>query len=333
MADDPQILPQIPEALRVAARQGTLVPFIGAGVSRLCGCPSWDQFANIALEFFVTEGVLNYSQLQQLYAIPNARVRLSIALGLQARYGRRIDFRRMLQTTNPDLRATGERVYGHIARLAPLVITTNYDEWADNAVAHAPDPNLASETDPLSSDQPPRRVLFRPSELTVASLSLKNAVIHIHGSVREPSTMVFSTRHYLERYAGHHVSSRGVSENPYLSFLEVLFRTKTVLFIGYGISELEILEYVIEKARGAPTSANQLPRHFLVEGFYSHQREVRREIEEYLLRECSIGLVPFSLDAKDHNQLEEVLLHLSREIPAGPLLVLERLREMEALLE
>lgn len=45
--------PDIPEELYLAAGRKELVPFIGAGVSRLVGYPDWNKLANEALEFFV----------------------------------------------------------------------------------------------------------------------------------------------------------------------------------------------------------------------------------------------------------------------------------------
>jgi hypothetical protein len=58
-------IPQIPKALHLAALQRKLVPFIGAGVSQLGGCPSWHDFANRALRFFVTHGKLSHAQLRE----------------------------------------------------------------------------------------------------------------------------------------------------------------------------------------------------------------------------------------------------------------------------
>jgi hypothetical protein len=53
MADDELLLvPSVPDALREAARLGTLIPFIGAGISRLAGCPTWAQFADGAFTCF-----------------------------------------------------------------------------------------------------------------------------------------------------------------------------------------------------------------------------------------------------------------------------------------
>jgi hypothetical protein len=77
-------LPKIPEALRVAASTRRLVPFIGAGVSQLGGSPGWDEFANLALKFFVTHGKLSHAALDQIMGL-TSRVKLSVALDLEFR--------------------------------------------------------------------------------------------------------------------------------------------------------------------------------------------------------------------------------------------------------
>jgi len=61
MIEKIEALPNIPAALRQAALQSTLVPFIGAGVSPLGGCPDWTGFANAALNYFVQENKLSHA--------------------------------------------------------------------------------------------------------------------------------------------------------------------------------------------------------------------------------------------------------------------------------
>jgi len=56
MADEISPIPPIPEGLREAAQRGTLIPFVGAGASKLAGCPGWNEFADGALSFFVDQG-------------------------------------------------------------------------------------------------------------------------------------------------------------------------------------------------------------------------------------------------------------------------------------
>ena len=49
-------IPHIPDGLREAALRGILIPFVGAGASRLAGCPGWSDFADGALRYFVDLG-------------------------------------------------------------------------------------------------------------------------------------------------------------------------------------------------------------------------------------------------------------------------------------
>jgi hypothetical protein len=91
-------------------------------------------------------------------------------------------------------------------------------------------------------------VVYRPERINPALLSQPNTVIHLHGSLREPETMIMTTSDYISRYAAYNRSSNDPqTENPVLTFLSFLFQHRTVLFIGYGLEELEILEYVLRR--------------------------------------------------------------------------------------
>jgi|SRR5882762_3755680 len=124
VADDIPLLPLIPDYLRLASRQGTLVPFVGAGLSQLAGCPGWDAFADGALRYFVEQRALKHGEFEQLKTLP-ARVKLSIAKGLEQKHRLRIDFASLLRTANPTARKTGQRVYDALSRLASTFVTTN----------------------------------------------------------------------------------------------------------------------------------------------------------------------------------------------------------------
>ena len=55
-------------------------------------------------------------------------------------------------------------------------------------------------------------------------------------------------RNYVRHYANDRFPRGAKAENNVLTFLEFLFTQKNVLFVGYGLDELEVLEYVIGKA-------------------------------------------------------------------------------------
>ena len=136
---------------------------------------------------------------------------------------------------------------------------------------------------------------------------------------------------YIQRYANDRGTGGSATENRALTFLEYLFEQHTVLFIGYGLEELEILEYVILKARRQPNTANNEARHYLLSGFFSHQSTLLSSMQDYYLRECGIQLIPFLRDQKDHHQLLEVLEDFAERMPASAPLVLQEEQELEHL--
>lgn len=86
---------------------------------------------------------------------------------------------------------------------------------------------------------------------------------------------------YLFRYASHQLSKGSDGENPFLTLLENIFKLKTVLFVGYGLSELEVLEYVLQKKGPAPNVEQFEQKHFILQGFFSHQVDLARSLKEY----------------------------------------------------
>ncbi len=323
-------LPNVPEELRLAARRGSLVPFIGAGVSQLAGCPGWNAFANGALKFFVEQGKLTHAQYDQMSRL-QSRIKLSLALDLERRYSMPIDFTGLLKS--PDNKSFGEKAYYGLAQIGSTIITTNYDEWLDNPITEKR--GLTSRDS--SSDLPylVRKSIYIRDEIDVRALDQKNTVIHIHGSVKNRDSMILTTTHYLDRYASHRIDGgKADGENRFLTFLEQLFRLKSVLFVGYGLEELEILEYIVQKAGQVKAEKGEAepPHHFVVQGFFSHEIEIARSLEAYYLQ-FGIGLLPFSRDERDWEQLVHVIEHLAREIPAHPTLPLQIQKEMEELLQ
>ena len=325
--------PKIPLELRTAALQSKIVPFIGAGVSQLGGCPGWDEFANAALKSFVKEGKLRHDQLDQIRLL-SSRAKISMALELESEHGLPIKFAELLKPSDEHKKKTGDRVYQNLSRLATTFVTTNYDDWLDQTP-----PAVLQPAQTVSPSQPPnipRRSFCKRNEITVENLGVPNAVFHIHGSVHERDSMILTTIDYLHRYSSHRIDGIADKENPFLTFLEMLFKHNNVLFVGYGLNELEILEYVVQKGiqkkppRGE-AQKEEAPHHYVLQGFFSHEIELARSLDRYF-RQFGIGLLPFSRDERDWDQLIEVIDYLAAEIPPGPVMNLPKLAEMEDLL-
>jgi SIR2-like domain len=331
VSEDILPIPPIPSGLREAAQRGTLIPFIGAGASRIAGCPSWSEFADGALRCLVEDGNFSHKQLDQIRHL-NPRVKLSIALGLEKEQAIRINFRKLLHPSGKKDNAKGQKLFGSLCKLGKTFVTTNYDEWLDEEIGMPIVAVGATSNPTMSGGANARRIIHKVHDLTPANLNQPNTVIHLHGSLVDPGGMILTTQHYVRHYANDRLSGSADKENRVLTFLEHLFQQKTVLFVGYGLEELEILEYVILKARRRPGAESQEAKHYLLQGFYSHEHELMRSLARYYLEECGIQLIPYLRDHKDWDQILDVLEEFARTVPASNPLYLQEFMEMRDLL-
>jgi hypothetical protein len=227
MPDQLLPIPQVPEGLREAAQRGILIPFIGAGVSRLAGCPSWTEFADAALRWLIFDGKFTYSQLDQIRQL-HPRVKLSLARTLAAEKNTVIDFRTLLHPKARREHEKGCRLYRSLFTLGKTFVTTNYDEWLDERLPE-PTPAAIPAVQPAPADTPPGkpiRVVHKVDELLPALLSEPNSVIHLHGSLRDPAGMILTTRDYVRHYANDRLLADPQRENRVLTFLDFLFQGK-----------------------------------------------------------------------------------------------------------
>jgi hypothetical protein len=328
VSDEILPVPPIPDGLREAAQTGTLVPFIGAGASQIAGCPSWSSFADSALRFFVMQNKFSHSQLAQIGHL-NPRVKLSIARGLQEELGLPIDFGKILYPSGRNVNPKGRQLYASLSKLGKTFITTNYDEWLDEQIENPLSLSSPAEPSKSTSSIVRRHIFYRTQDLTAANLNLSNSVIHLHGSVLDSDSMILTTADYIRHYANDRSYQNSIDENLVLTFLSHLFQEKTILFVGYGLEELEILEYKIAKAR----HPNPEARHYILQPFFSHERELMRSMRRYYLRDCGIELIPYLRDQKDWEQLLDVLEDFAEKVPASDLIYLQEFKEMADLLD
>jgi len=324
------LIPDPPAGLIDAAIRTTLVPFIGAGVSQLAGCPRWSEFADKVIDWLVAEHALDAAQRSQLGNL-SPRVKLSVAKLAAQGKGIDIDYRGILQKTGEwKKNLDGRRIYSHISALASKFVTTNYDEWLDIVFPPELTPESIDTKDDRREEQR-RNPLYLPSDIRADNFLTPNSVVHLHGALADPATMVLSTSDYIHRYANGGRREDGQEENNVLCFLEYLFREKTVLFIGYGLDELEILEYIIMKAKASARQSANVAGHYLLQGFFSFEDKICDSLHEYFLKECGIELIPFRRDENDWKQLIHVLEAFAKALPANDELIVQQLAEMEEL--
>lgn len=198
----------MPPEILTAAKNKELVLFVGAGLSRLVGMPSWDEMAAKQLEYLRQKGALNHSDVSQLRSL-NPQKQLSIAMDTAEGLGLELDLAAGLRLD--DANGEASRIYQYVNRMGCVCVTTNYDELLN---PH----DIGRQNDGSTTRAGVRRITEK--EEFKSGLVGQGAVIHLHGSVENQETMIVSTREHLEHYADQNL--RG--------FLEELFRSDLAWF-------------------------------------------------------------------------------------------------------
>jgi hypothetical protein len=283
------------QVLKDAAKHGELVVFVGAGASMLCGSPNWRGFANQVVGTLEKgDGVLSFLEAEQLRGLGDSRRTLSIAMELAKENGIAIDFDSILHPTKPE--AIGSELYELLSSLRPVFVTTNYDKWLDDVGPEelSSEVKIGGEAEPAKG--PSKRAKYYLREhLSPALLAERGAVIHLHGSYTDPSSMVVSLKDYIEHYADQKVQA----------FLAAMFKNHTVLFVGYGLEELEVLDHIIRSNESLRTGTAE-PRHFLLYAYRSTESVQTRFVERFFRDQCGVCVVPYCIDAKGYQEVVNV---------------------------
>jgi len=267
--------PSLPEGLKSASEDNRLVVFIGAGISRLVGCEGWDSLADSLIST-----CFDYGEAEQIKnATLSSKEKITIAYHqsktkrANKKFWTRFKKALLIGKSKNKLDL---RIYESLSKLNTLYITTN----ADGLMEH----------------------LIPAWSTKCSSTNLENAkppfLFYLHGrygdgTEREKSSLVFTVDSYLEAYA----------DPNRLEFLKTVFRTKTVLFVGYGMSEFEVLDHLFVKTeQGRPKEI----RHYILEGFCSYELSLCKAKEQYY-QSLGIGLIPFNKDRNGFNQQISVI--------------------------
>ena len=125
-------------------------------------------------------------------------------------------------------------------------------------------------------------------------LNEPGTVVHLHGVISKPETMIVTTKDYLEHYDHENVQE----------FLGELFEKKTILFLGYGLEEAEILEHILRRGAVKRTSVR---RRFALQGFFLSQKPLYENLHTYYEKSFGVHLLGFIRDHENYKRLEAII--------------------------
>lgn len=316
-------IPDVPEQILEASSRGRLVIFVGAGVSRIINCPSWDEFANHLLDDLNEKGEINFFEKKELFKL-QARKKLSICSEIYKE--KKIPPPNYREIFRGDQELDEKyKIFNNLYRMNAIYVTTNYDNHLDKE-AEKRRPKLSAyfsdEKPGGKADIPIERgkVICDEKDLLISNLS-NGTVIHLHGSVKDPKTMIVTLVDYMNHYYGE------TSKIP--TFLREIFNFYTVLFIGYGLEEYEILEFMISTIR---KNQNYFSHYILLPFFLSQKNIVNLQKKYY--KSMGIELIPYYMDKSGPCQLAKIIEEWAKQIgpTAKPQTFLDKLRIIDEVL-
>jgi hypothetical protein len=174
-------------------------------------------------------------------------------------------------------------VFSDLLRFNSLILTTNADTHFHNLYREE---NIAYRLADFSLPPDPTKLY------------------HVHGCIKDPNSLVFTLPEYIKRYSERH----GIR-----AFLEEVFNRYTVLFIGYGMNELDLLEFLILRSDHRSTTRTPEAKHFLLWPYYRTEESILACHRLYY-QDMDIQVLPYAKDDAGYNQLIKVVEQWAAEI-------------------
>ena len=232
--------PKFEENILKAFENSKLVFFLGAGVSRIMGIMGWDDFS----AFLIRKAFPDYKDHSAILRdISSSKERITIAFKKFEQDNRLDEFYKHFgqgMTPKSDVFQSKENIYKILNRFEALFLTTNADNLFEEVLGSA----LCHEDYSLT-------ILKRETQRR------QNHLFYLHGHYTEnidklKNNLVFTAPQYVERY----------NDQNFIGFLRAIFEEdNTIVFIGYGLNEFELIDYIVTKAvRTLSSTKSQLSK-------------------------------------------------------------------------
>jgi hypothetical protein len=285
----------IPEEVIDNLRRKKLAFFIGAGVSRIIGCKGWEEFASSLLLECNKRKYIDHLEYENLKQEKDLKKIITIVYSIFDEKKEMEEFFNLFKNSlafDSDLKKEYD-IYSLLIKFEAVYITTNADSHFDSFF---PENN---------------RIYTFTKDMQIE----QGKLYHIHGMESYPESLVFTIDQYLNKY----------NDSYFREFLNKLFKDYIIVFIGYGLGEYEVLDFLVEKTYSK--THNEL-KHFFVKAFFSNEDYILKHDRRYFDR-LGMNIVGYEKDKLGFAELYKLLESWERECHLSTSLIIAGLDDIE----
>ena len=279
-------IPEMPREIISAIDDGKLLLFVGAGISKLIGYPLWSELGRNLANKALREHILTNSEKEVL--LGGGFTPMEIVSIVCKRFDEKKassgieEIIKELSTNVKEDPKVALEICNYLSAYNSVIVTTNADVSLE-------------KRESLSG-----RVLLKNFKDNFdLGKHGKYSIIHLHGSIDEPDGMVFTSEDYAKAYTAGADFGRN---------LKTLFDEGwTILFLGYGVAEFELLRYFLTYKN------DKVRRLFMLEGYLAKDR-IKYEFDKEYYASLGISLLPYSRESSDYKMLITVLRNWDKDV-------------------
>lgn len=291
--------PDVPPEIIRKINENKLCFFLGAGASKLIGCKGWTEVATSLAKKCFKLKYINFKKLESILRINDSKKIITICYNILSKEGSTDGFynevRESLKTDSYLLNKYN--IYAELSDIPAIFITTNIDTHFDSAFNE--------------------RIVYKEEDFTPTNI-FRDKLYKIHGTIKDETSIIFTVPQYLDRYR----------KDDFLAFLTTIFNTYSIVFLGYGLEEFEILDFLVTKIG----KENPERKHWILLPYYTDEEYMKDYDKDYFLS-LGITVIGYEKDIDGYSQSYNVIKKWNKEINQLSDIPHEDVNEMEILVD
>ncbi|MGR3176425.1 MAG: SIR2 family protein [Candidatus Anammoxibacter sp.] len=300
LIDDDLELPQ--ELREQLIRKEKIAVFVGSGISKLLGFPLWDELAVSGINYLYTSGLMNFDEMKKILRESiSPKQKLSIFHNILPKGSEGNFYKNHFA---PSKHRRKRNPYDLLVKLPFPKFTLNLDGEFWNALVRLHKNNKKEKTkSSFISGEADIKHIFKEFK---EDIELDDAAIYqVHGFYKNlKNYSIVTMRDYLDHYYGD--GNTGLRD-----FLKKVFNEYAVIFLGVGLEEFELLQYLVRSKK----------KHHVLISTYINDTNLLRFKKEYFKKALGIDAHGYYLDFNGYDRLYDVIKawvnQINKEIYGG----------------